>query len=106
MQSDDRLDRAVSLIFGAAPADTRVILFGSRGRGEHQDDSDYDFLVVETDVSDRFAEMARLSEILGGSGIPADVVVVSKAMFDRWRNEPNNVVSRAVREGTFFEPAA
>jgi predicted nucleotidyltransferase len=55
-----------------------VILFGSHARGEERPDSDVDFLVIEPAIEDRFAEAVRLSDLLGGLGVPADVVVVSQ----------------------------
>jgi predicted nucleotidyltransferase len=106
MTDDDMLQRALALLFKAAPSESRVILFGSRARGEAAKGSDYDFLVVEPKVEDRFAEMVRLASLLGGAMIPADVVVIDQATFDLWRTEPNSLVSRALREGRLYEPAA
>ena len=106
MQDDELLQRALTLLFGATPAGSQVILFGSRARGEVRADSDYDFLVVEPQVSDRFAEMARLSALLGSAMIPADVVVVSRESFDRWRDEPNSLAGRVRKEGRVYDSAA
>ena len=41
----------------------RVVLFGSRARGEARDDSDYDVAVFLRDITDRFAEMDRLADL-------------------------------------------
>jgi predicted nucleotidyltransferase len=41
----------------------RVVLFGSRARGDAQPDSDYDVAVFLRDMPDRFAEMNRLADI-------------------------------------------
>lgn len=106
MTDDDTLQQALALLFKAAPSGSRVILFGSRARDEAGAGSDYDFLVIEPEVEDRFAEMVRLASLLGGAMIPADVVVINQARFDRWRAEPNSLVSRALREGRLYEPAA
>lgn len=106
MTHDKNLQTALGLLFEAAPAGSRVILFGSRARGEARADSDYDFLVIEPEVEDRFAEMVRLSSVLGEAMIPADVVVLSRATFELWRGEPNSLASRALREGRLYESAA
>ncbi len=106
MPGDELLQRALNLLFGAAPAGSQVILFGSRVRGEARPDSDYDFVVVEPQVSDRFAEMVRLSALLGSAMIPADVVVFSRESFDRWRDEPNSLAGRVRKEGRIYESAA
>lgn len=106
MQTDTVLQRALDLLFEAAPVGSKVILFGSRASGDARPDSDYDFLVVEPLVDDRFAEMVRLSALLGSAMIPADIVVVTRETFDRWRGEPNSLAGRAAREGTVYESAA
>ena len=67
-------------------------------------DSDLDFLVVEPDVTSRFAEMVRLSHLLGDMLVPADVVVLSRALFDRYRNTPNTIAYEASRNGKVYEP--
>jgi uncharacterized protein len=41
----------------------RVVLFGSRARGDAGVDSDYDVAVFLRDMSDRFAEMNRLADL-------------------------------------------
>ncbi|MBN2561147.1 MAG: nucleotidyltransferase domain-containing protein [Phycisphaerae bacterium] len=106
MQGDDLLKKALTLLFEALPAGSKVILFGSWARGEARPDSDFDFLVVEPQVEDRFAEMVRLSALLGSAMIPADVVVVSRESFELWRSEPNTLAGRAAKEGRVYESAA
>jgi uncharacterized protein len=41
----------------------RVVLFGSRARGDAREDSDYDVAVFLRDMTDRFAEMDRLADL-------------------------------------------
>ena len=41
----------------------RVVLFGSRARGDAGKDSDYDVAVFLRDLTDRFAEMNRLADL-------------------------------------------
>ncbi|MHB8243559.1 MAG: nucleotidyltransferase domain-containing protein [Solirubrobacteraceae bacterium] len=61
-----------------------MILFGSRARGDGDDRSDFDFLVIEREVGDRFDEMVRLDRVLGRMLIPADVVVISEQYAQKW----------------------
>ena len=41
----------------------RIMLYGSRARGDAQPDSDYDVAVFLHDMPDRFAEMNRLADL-------------------------------------------
>lgn len=41
----------------------RAVLYGSRARGDAQEDSDYDVAVFLRDMPDRFAELNRLADL-------------------------------------------
>ncbi|MGO9006192.1 MAG: nucleotidyltransferase domain-containing protein [Beijerinckiaceae bacterium] len=56
-----RFRSAVTEIYGDRLE--RVVLFGSRARGDAQPDSDYDVAVFLRDMPDRFEEMNRLADI-------------------------------------------
>jgi uncharacterized protein len=56
-----RFRAAVAEIYGDRLE--RVVLFGSRARGDARHDSDYDVAVFLRDMPDRFAEMNRLANL-------------------------------------------
>jgi predicted nucleotidyltransferase len=74
----ETIERAGRALIEATTAPTKVIVFGSRPRGDADDRSDFDFLVIEQEVDDRFEEMVRLGRLLGRLLMLADVVVVSE----------------------------
>jgi predicted nucleotidyltransferase len=83
----------------AAPPNTRVILFGSHARGEANDHSDLDFLVIEPSVEDWAHESVRLGRTLRGLLVPADVIVVSEESVREWRDVYGTVIHSALSEG-------
>jgi uncharacterized protein len=56
-----RFRRALDELYGGRL--DRVILFGSRARGDAHADSDYDIAVFLKDMPDRWAEMKRLTRL-------------------------------------------
>jgi predicted nucleotidyltransferase len=97
--------KATKLLLEAAHP-TRIILFGSYGRGDAGAESDIDLLVVEHDVKDRVAEMTRLNRVLSPLRLSVDLLVVSQATFDYWASTPGNVYFQANQEGKVLYAAA
>jgi uncharacterized protein len=93
------IDRAGRALIDAAPAPAKVILFGSHARGEANDGSDFDFLVIEETVPDRLAEAVRLRDALGDFNAPVDVIVMDAALAERRARVRGTMVHRALREG-------
>jgi len=83
----------------AAAPDARVILFGSAVRGDMNQDSDLDFLVIEREVDDRHAEQIRLRRELRPLGIPVDVIVVSERYAEEWCPAKGSIIHAALTEG-------
>jgi predicted nucleotidyltransferase len=98
------IERSVRRVVEAADP-VKVILFGSHARGDAQEDSDIDFLVVERQVRDSTEESARLRRVIGAVGVGVDVVVVDEAGFDKWSEAPGSTLYWAKREGRVLYPA-
>ena len=101
------IDRMVRMIVDEVDPE-RIILFGSRARGDATENSDVDLLVVETGPfgadRSRLTREASLYRALAGFDIDADVLVRSRDEVDYWSDSLNNVVGRALREGkTLYE---
>jgi predicted nucleotidyltransferase len=101
----EKIAEAVRRIVEAAHP-VQVILFGSRARGDAGKDSDLDLLVVEREVSDRYAEMVRLDEVLGGLVLPVDLLVIGEQDFRAWAETPGSIYRTASREGRVLYEAA
>lgn len=77
----------------------KIILFGSRARGDPGPDSDADLLVIMRVRGSRRQKAARIYLALAGIGMPKDVVLVTPEEFKRHRDVIGTVVYPAVREG-------
>lgn len=95
----DRAIEAAVKLLAEAGRPSRIILFGSYGRGQGHEDSDLDFLVIQPQVADPRAEMVRLRRVLSPLRLPVDVLVVSEAAFRTWSDTPGNVLFEAAQEG-------
>ena len=101
------VEQAIKTLIEAAPPGASVIVFGSHARGNAGEQSDVDFLVVEPELpTGRRAEMVRLRQVLRPLRIPADVLVVSRRVFEEWKNTPNTVIFEAARQGKVYDGTA
>ena len=82
-----------------AVAPLRVILFGSHARGTARPDSDVDLIVVRESIHDRRHETGDVLRLLARYPFPKDVLLYSRAEFDKGRVTRNHVLYDAVREG-------
>ena len=78
---------------------SRVILFGSYGRGEADEGSDLDLMVVLPKVADKYGEMVRSHEAIGNLEVGVDLLVYSDAEFERRSKVPGTVPYWAREEG-------
>lgn len=102
---DELIERAGRALAHAAGGPARVILFGSRARGDASHDSDVDLLVIERNVEDRFQESVRLSRLAADLRIPADVVVVSEDQVEEWGDVQGTMLHDALAEGRLLAQA-
>ncbi|MGB9674860.1 MAG: nucleotidyltransferase domain-containing protein [Nanopusillaceae archaeon] len=74
----------------------KIILFGSRARGDYLKESDYDFIIVSKDFKNipitKRIELALIDENV-------DVICLTPEEFEKEKNFLGSVVSYAVKEG-------
>ncbi len=94
----EKMQAAVERLVAAAHP-TRIILFGSRARGDADDRSDVDLLVIKPHVADRYEELVALDRALTGILMPVDILLVSEAEFEERAEQPGTVERAARKEG-------
>ncbi len=100
--TDALIDEMVEAIVAEVDPE-QVILFGSRARGEEEERSDIDLIVLEAEpfgaARSRHKELVRLYHAIALIPVAADVLVYSREDVDYWRDSLNHVLARALREG-------
>jgi len=98
---DPNFETIKRVVFEILPG-SEVVLFGSRARQTHTEDSDYDLLIlIENEMLPRekmqFRTRVRLA--LGKLKIYADVLLQSKSEAKIKKELPGNIIRRAMLEG-------
>lgn len=100
LDSDPVLRKIVDGVLSVADPE-KIVLFGSRARGEAGPDSDYDVLVVEPRApgagTARRSGTIRLA--IGSVNASVDVLLATPEEMNRWRLSPLHVLADAQREG-------
>lgn len=97
--TEPRLSGLVELCKNEMDA-SEVWLFGSRSRGDHRPDSDWDILaVVPDDAPDGVDSPISAFRLRRKSGVPADLLTVRRSDFLSSLNTVNTISYAVMREG-------
>jgi predicted nucleotidyltransferase len=99
------LKRLVKAITSAARP-KRIILFGSAARGEMNEHSDLDVLIIVRNGVHRNRTCDRIYRKLFGIGFAKDIVVVTEDDVNRYGANPYMVIHTALKEGLELYHAA
>jgi predicted nucleotidyltransferase len=99
MTSTEVIEQIGRRLARAAPANSRVVLFGSHARGNADADADFDVLVIEPTVGDAIQEAVRLRRELDELDVPIDLIVMDEAKAEQRALERGTMVAHALREG-------
>ena len=96
--NDDLIRDVVRRIVQAAQPD-KIILFGSRARGDARPDSDIDILVIQDSTEPGYRRDAALYLALAGLNAPVDLITYTPEEVSDWSAVPQAFITTAVREG-------
>lgn len=97
--NDDLVRDIVRRIVDTAQPE-KVILFGSRSRGDARANSDFDVLVIKESDEPRHRRSAPLYVALADLPVEVEVMVYTPHEVEEWSEVPQAFVTTAVREGT------
>lgn len=83
----------------AATDPDKIIVFGSRARGDHRPDSDIDILVIKESSEPRYKRSRGLYGMLSDIMVGVDIVVYTPDEVREWQGARRAFVTTAVREG-------
>ncbi len=77
----------------------RLILFGSRARGDERRDSDVDLLIIAPSLEPRWRRAVPVYRALAGLGVPKDIVWWTPEEIAEWRDVKTHFITTVLREG-------
>ena len=92
------LEKVVHRIVDAVRPE-KIILFGSRARGDERSGSDIDILVIANSTEPRYRRSAPLYGVLSDVLVSMDILVYSPEEVKEWSEVPQAFVTTAIREG-------
>ncbi len=97
MPNQNILAEIVQKVVEAAVPD-KIILFGSRAKGEQAKDSDYDIFVLKGGVVHKRKLAQRIYLMLDVS-VPVDVIVETPETFDKLKDNPFLIYNEIAKHG-------
>lgn len=80
----------------------KIILYGSRVRGDFKQDSDWDFFVIidkDLDFNQKWKIIKSIKRKLAMQKIPNDIILNSQSQVERYKNDVGRITYYAMKEG-------
>jgi predicted nucleotidyltransferase len=104
LDAEPRLRALIALCRSELGAE-EVWLFGSRARGDHRPDSDWDLLaILPDDAPEEALDPVRVWEVRRRSGLHADLLVVTRSEFLDAQDSVTTLSAIVAREGVMLFP--
>ncbi len=77
----------------------RIILFGSRARGDHRPDSDVDLLLIKDSDLPPHRRVIPAYQAMAGLLVPTEILWRTPQEIEEWSQVSTHFTTRALREG-------
>jgi predicted nucleotidyltransferase len=91
--------KQVAVLMGRAAKASEVILFGSHARGDPDENSDVDLMIIAKSNLPRFKRSRELYKLMRPYPFAMDLVVYTPEEIERGMRSPVSFVSTVLREG-------
>jgi len=98
VKKTDPLEKAIEIIIRSVDPG-KIILFGSRARGYHKNESDYDIRLIKKGVSHRRKVAQQIYKFLYGVGVPVDIIVETPEKFEELKDNPFMIYKEISKSG-------
>jgi len=82
--------------------DSKVLIFGSRARGDNNNESDYDILIItesEQPMKSKFLLKTKIRKPLLKYGIFSDILIQSNKEINVKKELPGHIIRTIIKEG-------
>jgi len=105
MSESEILNSIKSIVHSLLP-DAKILLFGSRAKGNYRQDSDYDILVITQNLlqeKEKTSWRNKLNKLLVLTlHAPVDVLINSEKEVSDKKNFPGHVIQWALKDGIWL----
>ncbi|MFH0702160.1 MAG: nucleotidyltransferase domain-containing protein [bacterium] len=98
MTEDKKLKEIIDKIFQVIIPD-KIILFGSRARGDAKKDSDYDLLIIKSGIKNERKIAQDIHVNLIGVDESVDIIVKTPENVEKSLNRFMSITKQAIKEG-------
>ena len=98
LSNDINLNKAMDIIFRVINPD-KIILFGSRAKGNYTDDSDYDLLILTDSIKDKRKKLSEIYRNLLGLKLAIDIIIETKEDYVKNKDNKFMIYNTIEKEG-------